>query len=180
MASLKTALIAAKAEFKAFINATLGDVITSISEAFTAHGLLLTQPIVFEGGVTVLKTIVALKGSKETLESSILLNVPTDPQQLGSLLAYYRYYLLTSLLGIDSTNDSESIAIPIDIDVSVPSDEDEKARKLHDTMKSANIQVHDLLDFSKDMFNTSNIRSLSWEQINRLIEKMNKVRGFRS
>ena len=117
--TLSTAIRAAKTQLKPLerngVNpstqckfTTLDDLLDSISEALADNDLLLTQPIVHENGITLLKTIIELDGCEDVLMASIPINIPNDPRKLGTILTCYRRYLLASLLGISIEDDDKA------------------------------------------------------------------------
>ena len=117
--TLSTAIRAAKTQFKPLerngVNpstqckfTTLDDLLGSISDALTDNDLLLTQPIVHENGITLLKTIIELNDCEDVLMASIPIIIPNDPRKLGTILTCYRRYLLASLLGISIEDDDKA------------------------------------------------------------------------
>ena len=119
MKSITAALISAKANFKSihknkvnphFKNryADLDSILESISPALCEAGLLLTQPTkLLESGLTVLVTKITHAESGESIESELLITIPSDPQKLGAVMTYYRRFSLCSLLAIAPDDDED-------------------------------------------------------------------------
>jgi hypothetical protein len=137
----------------------------------------------------ILKTVIYHVESGEQISSELLLPQNTDPQKTGSAITYYRRYALCSLLGIVADEDDDGNAtIPPKTTQSIPqnnqnneptakqtrflnipyNDEEEKAKTIHTEMKKANLLPEVILKIALTKFNSTNIRSLTWEQINQL------------
>jgi hypothetical protein len=169
--------------------ANLDAVLAAISESFDKYNLCLLQPTEVRDERVILKTVIYHVESGEQISSELLLPQNTDPQKTGSAITYYRRYALCSLLGIIADEDDDGNAtIPSKITKSTPqnnqnneptashirplsipyNDDEEKAKAIHAEMKKANLLPEAVLKISLTKFNSINIRSLTWEQINQL------------
>jgi len=121
---LTKALVAAQGEFKPAIKsktnpllhskyATLDNVIEAVRDALKAHGLCFVQPLSNgDEGNPLLETII-IHESGESFSTSA--HIPAmagnkgvnDLQAFGSALTYMRRYMLASMLGISSEEDSD-------------------------------------------------------------------------
>jgi hypothetical protein len=86
--------------------ADLNALIDAVEPILLEKGLLMLQPIQ-NGNVS---TIIIDCESSETIESSILLPVLSDPQKLGSAITYFRRYTLQSLLSLMAEDDDANKA----------------------------------------------------------------------
>jgi hypothetical protein len=120
MKELIAALVKAKQEFSPIVKdrqgvrskyATLDSVHNSIDKALGNNGLVVVQPMSFQDGQHVLKTVL-WHVSGESLESGYY-PIPSnpDPQKVGANITYARRYQLCALLGLtaDEDTDAESI-----------------------------------------------------------------------
>lgn len=162
--------------------ANLDAVLEAISEALNKYDLCLIQPTEAKDNRSILKTIIYHTKSGEQISSELLLPQDAEPQKTGSAITYYRRYTLCSLLGIvaDEDDDAELIRTvsPTMQSRQVPNqsrpqnipynDEEEKAKIIYAEMKKANLSPEVVLKIALTKFNSTNIRSLSWEQINQL------------
>jgi hypothetical protein len=169
--------------------ANLDAVLAAISESFNKYNLCLLQPTEVRDERVILKTVIYHVESGEQISSELLLPQNTDPQKTGSAITYYRRYALCSLLGIVADEDDDGNAtIPPKTTQSIPqnnqnneptakqtrplnipyNDEEEKAKTIHTEMKKANLLPEVILKIALTKFNNTNIRSLTWEQINQL------------
>jgi hypothetical protein len=169
--------------------ANLDTVLAAISESFNKYNLCLLQPTEVRDERVILKTVIYHVESGEQISSELLLPQNTDSQKTGSAITYYRRYALCSLLGIIADEDDDGNAtIPSKITKSTPqnnqnneptashirplsipyNDDEEKAKAIHAEMKKANLLPEAILKISLTKFNSVNIRSLTWEQINQL------------
>lgn len=169
--------------------ANLDAVLAAISESFDKYNLCLLQPTEVRDERVILKTVIYHVESGEQISSELLLPQNTDPQKTGSAITYYRRYALCSLLGIIADEDDDGNAtIPSKITKSTPqnnqnneptashirplsipyNDDEEKAKAIHTEMKKANLLPEAILKIALTKFNSINIRSLTWEQINQL------------
>jgi hypothetical protein len=89
----------------------LGSVMEACKDAFNNHGITVLQPIMFEDGVNVLKTIL-LHESGEFIESSmrVACKNPDNPQEVGSAITYSKRYALQALAFIPSEDDDGEMA----------------------------------------------------------------------
>jgi ERF superfamily len=169
--------------------ANLDAVLAAISESFNKYNLCLLQPTEVRDERVILKTVIYHVESGEQISSELLLPQNTDPQKTGSAITYYRRYALCSLLGIvaDEDDDGNATIAPktnqCTSQNSQPSllpaqqlrpqnipydDDEEKARAIHTEMKKVNLSPEAMLKIAMTKFNSTNVRSLSWEQIDRL------------
>jgi hypothetical protein len=190
MQNILKALILAKQEFKHIPKnsynpyhkskyANLEAVLAAISESFNKYNLCLLQPTEVRDDRTILKTVIYHVESGEQIASELLLPQNTDPQKTGSAITYYRRYALCSLLGIIADEDDDgnaTIAPSTKQSTAQPSrpqnipydDDEEKARAIHAEMKKVSLSPEAMLKIALTKFNSTNVRSLSWEQIDRL------------
>jgi hypothetical protein len=116
MDKLIKALVKAKGEFgpikknkKGMHNAmyaTMDEVLSCTEPALLKHGLVVTQPLVFNEGHTCIQTTI-LHESGEQLSSSYPLNLTPNNQQNGSAITYGRRYSYCALLGITADEDDD-------------------------------------------------------------------------
>ena len=190
MKEILKALILAKQEFKhipknsynpyhKFKYANLDAVLEAISESFNKYNLCLLQPTEVRNDQVILKTIIYHLESGEQIAGELLLPQSADPQKTGSAITYYRRYGLCSLLGIVADEDDDGNAtIPTKPTQATPqqsknqnlpyNDEEEKAKTIHAEMIKADLSREAILKIVLTKFNSTNVRSLSWEQINQL------------
>jgi hypothetical protein len=198
MQNILKALIIAKQEFKHIPKnsynpyhkskyANLDAVLAAISESFNKYNLCLLQPTEVKDTQTILKTVIYHVESGEQISSELLLPQNADPQKTGSAITYYRRYALCSLLGIVADEDDDGNAtIPPKTNQSttqqfreaeaaptrpqnIPyNDEKEKAKTIHAEMIKVGLSPEAMLKIALTKFNSTNVRSLSWEQINQL------------
>ena len=85
--------------------ADLASVFDAIREPFAANGLSISQPldIIGEGKQIICTRLMHISG--EFIESKMLLPNESNPQKLGSLLTYYRRYMLMAIAGIPAEDD---------------------------------------------------------------------------
>jgi hypothetical protein len=169
--------------------ANLDAVLAAISESFNKYNLFLLQPTEVRDDRMILKTVIYHVESGEQIASELLLPQNTDPQKTGSAITYYRRYALCSLLGIVADEDDDGNAtIAPKTNQSTPqnsqpsllpaqqlrpqnipyNDDEEKAKAIHTEMKKVNLSPETMLKIALTKFNSTNVRSLSWEQIDRL------------
>jgi hypothetical protein len=172
-----------------FKYANLDTVLAAISESFTKYNLCLLQPTEVRDERVILKTVIYHVESGEQISSELLLPENIEPQKTGSAITYYRRYALCSLLGIVADEDDDGNAtIQIKTNQStaqnsqhneppaqqsrpqnIPyNDEEEKAKTIYAEMKKMNLSREAILKIVLTKFNSTNVRSLSWEQINQL------------
>jgi hypothetical protein len=190
MQNILKALIIAKQEFKhipknsynpyhKFKYANLDAVLAAISESLNKYNLCLLQPTEVKDTQTILKTVIYHVESGEQISSELLLPQNADPQKTGSAITYYRRYALCSLLGIVADEDDDGNAtIPPKSTQATPqqsrpqnipyNDEQEKAKTIHAEMIKVGLSPEAILKIVLTKFNSTNVRSLSWEQINQL------------
>lgn len=119
MQKLLTALVLAKQSFDKISKdktnprfgrkyASLDSILTAIEPALLANGLTLSHTVI-EGSF--ISTLYHQSG--ESLSQNIPIVVPSDPQQIGSCLTYFRRYGICSLLSVaaDEDDDAESAKI---------------------------------------------------------------------
>ena len=89
----------------------LGSVMEACKDAFNNHGISVLQPIVFQDGVNIVKTIL-LHESGEFIESSMKVSCknPDNPQEMGSAITYAKRYALQALAFIPSEDDDGEVA----------------------------------------------------------------------
>ena len=89
----------------------LGSVMEACKDAFNNHGISVLQPLSFEDGVNILKTVL-LHESGEYISSSmrIACKNPDNPQEMGSAITYAKRYALQSLAFIPSEDDDGEVA----------------------------------------------------------------------
>ena len=89
--------------------ANLADTLAAVVPVLTANGIALLQPIVTTATGVEIQTV--LLGHGERITSSMPLDVARlAPQEIGSLVSYYRRYLLTSLLALAVDDDDGKAA----------------------------------------------------------------------
>jgi ERF superfamily len=177
--------------------ANLDTVLAAISESFNKYNLCLLQPTEVRDERVILKTVIYHVESGEQISSELLLPQNTDSQKTGSAITYYRRYALCSLLGIIADEDDdgnatsphkptqsiaqnsqhneppaqqlgEAEAAPTRPQNIPYNDEQEKAKAIHAEMKKVNLSPEAILKIALTKFNSTNVRSLTWEQINQL------------
>lgn len=89
--------------------ATLSNIIDCIKKPLADNGIAVTQPIICKNNIQYLQTRL-LHTSGESIESMMPINTAQAPQQLGSLLTYYRRYQLSSILAIAADEDDDGQA----------------------------------------------------------------------
>lgn len=89
-----------------FKYADLENILAAVRPALAVNGLAFVQPIVQEGDVSYLRSVITHKDGAE-LASTI--RVPSsdarDPKQYGALLTYLRRYMACSILGVAADDD---------------------------------------------------------------------------
>ncbi len=127
MTGLVEALTKAQSEFKPIVKshqakvkmkqggeysytyANLADTLASVLPVLNDNGIVLIQPIVTSDARVEVQTV--LLGHGDRIESSMPLDVGRlSAQEIGSLISYYRRYLLTSLLGLAVDDDDGKAA----------------------------------------------------------------------
>lgn len=127
MDELVTALAKAQSEFPAIVKshsakvkmkaggeysytyANLADTLAAVVPVLTANGIALLQPI--QTTATGVEIGTVLLGHGDRIASSMPLDVARlAPQEIGSLISYYRRYLLTSLLALAVDDDDGKAA----------------------------------------------------------------------
>lgn len=85
--------------------ASLAAVLDEIRPVFSKHGLVLTQDPVYEGELVGVATTVAHKSGQ--WKRSVLLCKPakSGPQEIGSVLTYFRRYGAAAVAGISQEDD---------------------------------------------------------------------------
>jgi len=92
-----------------FKYADLGEIMTTIKEPLKKHGFSVHHRFVVLDGVTLIKTVL-MHQSGHSEESSLPIKLTDKPQDLGSLITYYRRYAISSLLGIAADDDDDGQA----------------------------------------------------------------------
>lgn len=89
----------------------LGAVMEACKDAFNNHGITVLQPIIFNEGSNILKTIL-LHESGEFIESSMKVSCknPDNPQEMGSAITYAKRYALQAIAFIPSEDDDGEVA----------------------------------------------------------------------
>jgi len=124
---LVTALAKAQSEFPAIVKshsakvkmkaggeysytyANLADTLAAVVPVLTANGIALLQPI--QTTATGVEIGTVLLGHGDRIASSMPLDIARlAPQEIGSLISYYRRYLLTSLLALAVDDDDGKAA----------------------------------------------------------------------
>lgn len=72
----------------------------------TKHGIVLLQPLHYEGGMAVTTTIIAGHGAR--IQSSFSFKADPNPQEFGRAHTYYRRYQLQGILGLEG-EDADSV-----------------------------------------------------------------------
>lgn len=89
--------------------ADFADVLKAVRPVLAKHGLSFSQPLRRKDGLKLHLTSVLKFGKEETIESDGLpLPEIMEPQQMGSLLSYWRRYDGCSLLGIQPDEDDDA------------------------------------------------------------------------
>ena len=79
----------------------INKLIEVVNPVLSKHGIVLIQPI--EDGKVISKLIDSESG--ETVQSSLDLPSFNKPQDMGSCISYYRRYTLSSLMGLQATDE---------------------------------------------------------------------------
>lgn len=88
--------------------ADLTSVWHACKEALISNGLSIMQPLEYKDGSQFLCTILA-HSSGQWIESSMIMNLGNlDPQKIGSMITYYRRYMLQSMVGICTGDDDDA------------------------------------------------------------------------
>lgn len=90
----------------------INKIIETLKPILKENNVAIYQPIVFQDGKNVLKTIISDVGSGEQIESSITLPDNLEPQKMGSAITYLRRYSLQSILLLEAEDDDGSVASP--------------------------------------------------------------------
>ena len=93
-----------------FSYAPLEDILAAVTEALSAHGLVLVSGIDqgADGGVVLSTRLMHASG--QWLESCVHVGRHAKMQEMGSSLTYARRYAITGLLGISADNDDDANA----------------------------------------------------------------------
>jgi hypothetical protein len=93
-----------------FSYAPLEDILAAVTEALSAHGLVLVSGIEqgADGGVVLHTRLMHASG--QWLESCVHVGRPSKMQEMGSSLTYARRYAITGLLGISADDDDDANA----------------------------------------------------------------------
>lgn len=86
--------------------ATLDQIIEKTQKALSENGLCLIQLLSGDNGLITIETILA-HSSGETLSSSITVPGNPKPQEAGSIITYYKRYSYSTLLGVNSEEDTD-------------------------------------------------------------------------
>jgi ERF superfamily len=86
--------------------ASLESVMAAVNPALHANGLCLTASMSIEDGQPCI-TMCLYHESGGFLQSRLPLPISGDPQKLGSLITYYRRYLICSLLNVQADADDD-------------------------------------------------------------------------
>ena len=116
IAALATAMSAAQGEIENatkdskndhFRNryASLAAVLEEIRPVFSKHGLVLTQDAVYEGEMVGVMTTVAHKSGQWKRSVLLCKPVKAGPQEIGSVLTYFRRYAAAAVAGISQEDD---------------------------------------------------------------------------
>lgn len=102
----------AKAGSFSYKYADLSDILTIVVPILSKYGLIITQPIVSTERGMAVKTIL-YHTSGGSIESVFDMNVNgLNPQQVGSMISYYRRYSICALLGVFPEDDTDAQEIP--------------------------------------------------------------------
>lgn len=89
--------------------ANLAETLAAVIPTLTANGIVLLQPIITTADGLELQTV--LCGHGDRITSSMPLRIDgMQPQAIGSLISYYRRYMLTSLLALAADDDDGAAA----------------------------------------------------------------------
>ena len=83
----------------------INQLIEQIDPVLVENRLLLTQPLVFENGLTLVRTVIEDIDGDGIYLSDAVVPETNDPQKLGSSITYLRRYTLQSLLGLQAGDD---------------------------------------------------------------------------
>lgn len=89
---------------KTYMYATLDDIMANISMPLIERELLVTQPI----NAGLLETIIRHVPSGTEMRSSLDLGKPSNPQDLGARITYFRRYMISSILGLATEEDTDA------------------------------------------------------------------------
>ena len=93
-----------------FKYADLSAIHEALREPLSRNGLSIMQPLISEGDVTYLFTILAHE-SGQSIESKVKIeHTGQNIQQLGGAITYHRRYAISSMLGIVSDDDVDDVA----------------------------------------------------------------------
>jgi len=88
----------------------INGIIAALKPHLKEVGLVIIQPVQYENGRNVLKTIIADAAGAESMESTIALPECAKPQDFGSAITYFRRYALQSLLLLEAEDDDGNLA----------------------------------------------------------------------
>lgn len=106
---------------KKYSYADLPSILNVVVSALAEGGMMLSQPMIYRDGQQLLQTII-LHASGQFLGSEMVLPMGLSPQDLGSVITYYRRYELTALLGIspEDDTDAEGVEAPLKAPTPLP------------------------------------------------------------
>lgn len=93
-----------------FKYAPLDVILGAVRPALAKHGLAVTQTVAGNDAGLLMRTTIAHKGGGSCVTDTPLPPYPADPQQVGSMLTYFRRYSLTIALGIAAEEDDDANA----------------------------------------------------------------------
>ena len=140
----------------------------------TNHGLAFTQYTDIRDGVHVLVSELRFKHEKITSMSPIILDKPSDSQQLGKAISYISRYVMRSMLGIIATDEdddgNESAGIQEGV-ISNPPSEAMSVKQLAMIKGLLNSQPEREAGILK-YYRIDNLSQLSWRYVNDVVSAL--------
>lgn len=154
--------------------ASLAAILEAVEQPLLENGLILVHLILQVNDTDIILVTRLFHESGQYLESTYPIPHIADLQKMGSAITYAKRYSVSALLSVVGEDDDDAESTKIQ-NKPVSAAETEKTSKIKAAREAAGLSREQVIQLLKDNFNTESPRSLTHQQLDRLLELIQGV-----